>query len=549
MLLASCLTARAAAPSDAWTLTYDMDRVPALGGWFGSTAEWRVEDGILRIVDPSSTGGEACMFQIPWQAVPAQEAVAELRMRVVRAQGDAGVAIWVSNGVNEEGVQFQADGVNLAFSKLTYDMDTTDDFHVYRVAVKGNDFQLYVDGRLAIDGTGTYTHAAHKGRNNLSFGSASSTATGESLWDWVRLKSPLKVQPVRRPPEMEHIAIFQEPDTYAVFPGLRHDKDTDRLSVGFRAGGPRSHINAKGSRHETRASDDGGRTWHEGSSVPPAYFTGPDGRLISVACKWWQHHPAEERERLEKIGYKVERVRDGVVGICAGALWRWSDDAGATWQTKDIDLPFTALLASGMNSIQLDDGVICFPAYGAKTADAPDSSWLLRSPDYGATWDLIEVATHPDGKTHLNEPAILSLRSGRLLVVMRTGGGRDHLWQAISDDKGVTWHSLRDTGVKGHPPDLLQLQDGRVLLTCGFRHLPYGIRAAVSSDDGETWQTDSIWTLRDDGGGADLGYPHSTQLKDGTIVTVYYYHERGGMQYIACTRWRAPAAENGDERN
>ncbi len=199
-----------------------------------------------------------------------------------------------------------------------------------------------------------------------------------------------------------------------------------------------------------------------------------------------------------------------------------------------------AFIASGMNSLQLKDGTILFPTYGSKQPNDPDSSQVLRSTDYGETWTLVPVATHPDGKTHLNEPEIVEVKDGKLLMVMRTGVGSDHLWQAMSEDGGATWKDVRDTGVQGHPPDLLRLQDGRLLLSYGYRHTPFGVRAAVSADEGQTWDPKQIWTLRDDGGGTDLGYPHSAQLKDGTVVTVYYFFEPGGMQYVACTRWQVP---------
>jgi sialidase-1 len=540
-LVFGALVARSAEETQ-WTTTYDMTKLPGCGGWFGKTTTSTVEDGVLRVVDASSEVGEGHCFTVEWGADPKQEAVAEARLKVVSSEGDAGVALWVSNGVNEEGIQFRTDGFDLAFAGLKHQMDTTADFHVYRVTIQGSDIKVYVDGELAVDGTGKFTAPAHAGRNALSFGSASSTAKGESLWDYVRFSTPLviEMQTGLKPPEMEHVTIFRDDKTYAVFPSIRQDKATDTLSTSFRAGGPRSHIDAQGARTVTMVSTDGGRTWQEGPGIPGEPFKGPNGRLISVACKWWQEHPASEREALEAQGYYVANVREGVVAVCAGAYWSWSDDGGQTWEKKDIEVPFTATLASGMNSIQLDDGTILFPVYGQETANGPDSSWVLRSTDYGETWEFIKVGTHPDGRTHLNEPEIIECKSGRLLMVMRTGVGNDHLWQAVSDDKGATWHDLKDTGVKGHPPDLLRLQDGRILLTYGHRHEPFGIRAVVSSDEGETWDLDHIWVLREDGGGTDLGYPHSVQLKDGTVVTIYYFVEPGGMQYIACTRWRVP---------
>lgn len=521
-----------------WTMSFDMNQPPSTGGWQGGDTRHEVKDGILRIIDNSTAAGSGHCFQVDWQADPQQEAVVEARMKVVSSQGDAGVCLWVSNGVNEEGVQFHTDSIDLQFAKLRYALDTTADFHVYRVTLKGQDLKLYVDEKLAIDATGKATGPAYAGRNQLTFGSASSAATGESLWDYVRFKSPIQLQQAIVPPNLEQVTIFREPDTYAVFPGLAMDEATGRLAVSFRAGGPKSHIDATGSGTVSMISDDGGKTWQTGAMLSGKPFTGPNGRQVRIWCKWWQEHPAEEREALQKQGYLVRDVRPGTVAICAGAMCSISNDGGKTWEDREIEYPFMACLASGMNSLQLSDGTIIFPVYGSQKPEDKDSSWILRSTDYGETWQLIQVGLKPD--LDLNEPEIIETKSGRLLIVMRTGTGVDHLWQAISDDKGATWHDLKDTGVQGHPPDLLRLHDGRILLSCGFRHPSPGIRAVVSSDEGETWDLQHVYSLRADGGGNDLGYPHSVQLKDGTVVTVYYFFEPGGMQYIACTRWRVP---------
>lgn len=538
ILMAAVLGTVALADQAEWTGSCEMDGPPALGGWFGEQTSSEVQDGVLHIVDPSTARGSGHCFEIEWEAEPDQEAIAEARMRVVAAEGAAGVCLLLANGVNEEIVEFETDGVRLRYAELTHEMDTTDDFHVYRATAQGGDVKLWVDGEMVLDGPGRFTHPAYEGRNRLSFGSASSNATGESYWDWVRFRSPLVVQISAVPPGAAIIDIYRQPDTYAVFPSLGMDPETERLATGFRAGGPRSHINAQGAGHVTMSSEDGGRTWAEGPRLSSPPFTGPDGRQIRVACKWWQHHPAEERAELEAQGYEVRDVREGVVAICAGAYMTWSDDGGEKWERRDLDLPFTALLASGMNWLQLADGTILFPVYGSKVAGGPNCSWVLRSTDYGESWVMAEVGSLPDRP--LNEPAIVQTASGRLLIVMRTGTGSDHMWQAVSDDGGATWHGLQDTGVKGHPPNLLLLQDGRILLSYGHRHAPLSVRAVVSADGGQSWDLEHIWALREGGGSNDLGYPRSVQLGDGTVVTIYYFVEPGGMQFVGCTRWLVP---------
>jgi hypothetical protein len=138
-------------------------------------------------------------------------------------------------------------------------------------------------------------------------------------------------------------------------------------------------------------------------------------------------------------------------------------------------------------------------------------------------------------------------KGARILTAVRCRGPRGEFAQAqhwidlyASDDDGATWRYLNrpapDTGSGGNPPAMILLQDGRVCLTYGVRAAPYGIRARLSADGGETWGNEIV--LRDDGGNHDLGYPRTVQRSDGTIVTAYYYNDRPeGERYIAATLW------------
>ena len=118
-----------------------------------------------------------------------------------------------------------------------------------------------------------------------------------------------------------------------------------------------------------------------------------------------------------------------------------------------------------------------------------------------------------------------------------------------SDDGGRTWsHPLR-TPIWGYPPHLLKLRDGRILCSYGYRRDPMGIRAVLSADNGKTWDMDNVIILRDDGGApgqfrkegetgsGDLGYPISTQLSDGSILTAYYITLSDGITHSETTRW------------
>jgi hypothetical protein len=73
-----------------------------------------------------------------------------------------------------------------------------------------------------------------------------------------------------------------------------------------------------------------------------------------------------------------------------------------------------------------------------------------------------------------------------------------------------------------HPGNLCLLQSGRILLTFGYRRVPYGVHAVISDDDGRTWKFSRRVALVSYAENGDCGYPSSVQLDDGTIYTAYY---------------------------
>ena len=72
-----------------------------------------------------------------------------------------------------------------------------------------------------------------------------------------------------------------------------------------------------------------------------------------------------------------------------------------------------------------------------------------------------------------------------------------------------------------HPAHLLELADGRVVLTYGSRVIGLcGACARISHDQGQTWAVARPVVTAP--GPMDCGYPSSVELNDGTIVTAYY---------------------------
>ena len=88
---------------------------------------------------------------------------------------------------------------------------------------------------------------------------------------------------------------------------------------------------------------------------------------------------------------------------------------------------------------------------------------------------------------------------------------------------------------QGHPLHALRLSDNRVLLTYGYRHQPYGIRARILNAECTDFATAEEFVLRDDGGNTDIGYPWSVQLDKNRVLVVYYFNKNDGTRHIAGT--------------
>ena len=183
----------------------------------------------------------------------------------------------------------------------------------------------------------------------------------------------------------------------------------------------------------------------------------------------------------------------------------------------------------------MPDGSLLLSVSGRTSQDEPGRVFVVRSYDGGRTWVQPSVVAHdPENAIGFGEPPLLRLSSGRLLTMIRTG---DYLYQAFSTDDGWTWQGVKRSPIWGFPAHCIELEPGRVLCVYGYRREPYGVRAAFSDDEGETWDVDNEVVLRDDGLHRDLGYPASIRLEDGRVLTVYYFHGDDGVRYIGGTIW------------
>jgi hypothetical protein len=201
--------------------------------------------------------------------------------------------------------------------------------------------------------------------------------------------------------------------------------------------------------------------------------------------------------------------------------------------------------------IQLRDGRLL---YVGKSGDVDQTNLgpgvgrivAAESTDRGRSWRLIGEVPFPEGMNVLrlcHEPHAVETDDGRIVAQIRYewSGRPDSPHESIqteSADGGRTWTEPRTVGLDGFPPHLLRLADGTILSVYGRRTGELGEYACLSDDQGRTWDVANEIKLAGHWS-ADIGYPSSVQLPDGTILTVYYQSEREGEPpCLMGTLWR-----------
>lgn len=298
------------------------------------------------------------------------------------------------------------------------------------------------------------------------------------------------------------------------FPVAIQLRNGDVLSV-IRGGA--AHVGVKG-RLDLVRSTDRGRTWSKPWTAideqyddrNPAMGQLRDGTIILayVIASGYD-------ESGLKWAARKDRVFDGVYLI-------FSKDNGKTWSKPVRDETIHRFYAGkGLVSpygkmVQLADGSVLMAVYFEFFDERGNESYVFRSKDGGKTWGEPVLLGE-----HYNETGIALLRDGRVLAALRSEKG-GNIAIAESTDQGRTWTKPKQVAAdREHPADLIQLKDGRILMTYGQRNAPRGVHAMISLD-GRTWNQSQRIVLADDAPNGDCGYPSSVEATAGKVVTLYY---------------------------
>ena len=233
-----------------------------------------------------------------------------------------------------------------------------------------------------------------------------------------------------------------------------------------------------------------------------------------------------DREEIAYIDAYLNVVdKGGVQDKYLGSTFIISHDNGVTF--GDIHrIPIT----SPHGPCELPDGTLLYVgrtfAKDTSTDPAKSAIHCYRVYSDGSYEKVSEIPVSADGTKLDCEPHALVV-GDRVIVHIRVQDeqGFFTIFQSEAKLSDLKFSNpkqiLSDKG--GAPAHLLKHSSGALISTYGYREAPFGIRAMISFDDGETWSTDHV-IYDNKGVSGDLGYPSSVELPDGKILTVYYAH-------------------------
>ncbi len=346
----------------------------------------------------------------------------------------------------------------------------------------------------------------------------------------------------------EHGIICRKPNSkFGYFGWPSVTKTGDGTLIAACSGLRKKHIGPWG-RTVLFYSQDQGKNWSKPQLVNDSPVDDRDAGIINIGennllLSWFTSDTRQYLDNLEGEDRNIVRCwTDELLSRHLGSWVRISNNGGKSWgkaRKVSVNAPH--------GPIVLDSGDLL---YLGKKLYGKGKKYIkaLKSKNKGKNWiELAQIPlpvdSHPD---NFHEPHVVELPSGKLLGIIRYQHTEEYqnykdfsLFKTESYDSGNTWTQAVSLGVCGSPPHLINHSSGAVVCVYGYRKKPYGERAMISYDNGETWHTDYI--IRADGVDGDLGYPASVELEDGSILTVYYQkYESGEQTSLLYTRWQLP---------
>lgn len=330
-----------------------------------------------------------------------------------------------------------------------------------------------------------------------------------------------------------------EPNRYLGWPTVVLTKNNELIVV--YSGDRDSHVCPYG-KTQLISSSDNGKTWSQPRTITNTPLDDRDAGIIqtrkgTLVVSWFTSLAFESptwKGAYNKYARIGEKIGDKTKKEWLGNWMRRSTDMGKTWLQ-----PTPTVGTAPHGPVNLKNGHLIYVGTGQYKELGPVV--VEKSIDDGITWKVIGQIPLPPLAKSIAEPHVIELPSGKLVAMIRNESKEFHhgfLLQSESFDGGKTWSVAKETGIWGYPPHLALLNNNVLLVTYGRRKAPFSQRACLSYDEGKTWDLDNEIILADAFNG-DMGYPASVQLKDGSILSVYYQSPGHGQPTnILSTHWR-----------
>jgi len=292
-----------------------------------------------------------------------------------------------------------------------------------------------------------------------------------------------------------------------------------------------------------RYSTDVGRTWGDEFALVSAPQPPLPDKSIHIYC-----HPS--LLRLASGDLLLSYISRGSMKPLFGQnYYRRSVDDGQSWGDQLIVTPFPGYhIMHNDKLVQLSTGRIIAPVEYEFSKPENDHagyvSTVAYSDDNGYSWrrSANEVNLQDEG-VEAQEPHVVELKDGRLLMLMRTYSG--YVLKAYSSDCGTTWGPGIQVPELRLPPHTssalcakrIPATGDLLLLRCsGGPAEPFRWRtpfvSIISRDEGETWANERVLMGAPDN---DYGYPSLTFVDDLALIS---YHQRDGLHVLrVSTEW------------